>query len=122
MADKNRNLIPWKPGQSGNPKGRPKKPVDLTALLKQALEGTKLLGQDTPDGSTVAEMFVQTQIAAAMKGNAAIAKEIWERIAGKAKEEGVGEPANASPMNPEVADAMMKAGLKAAGEDIGPED
>ena len=29
------NLIPWQPGQSGNPAGRPKKENCLTSILKE---------------------------------------------------------------------------------------
>lgn len=34
-ADKNKNLIPFEKGKSGNPKGRPKKPDWLKSKLKE---------------------------------------------------------------------------------------
>jgi hypothetical protein len=37
MAERIENLKPWKPGQSGNPGGRPKR--DLTAEIARAIFG-----------------------------------------------------------------------------------
>lgn len=34
----NANLKPWKPGQSGNPKGSPKKRLSLTMLAREMIE------------------------------------------------------------------------------------
>jgi hypothetical protein len=82
----------WKPGETGNPHGRPKGP-DLLACLRKALEmGAKdhplcvelykNLGED-PNGKTVADAFVAAGIISGMKGNSKMWKEIFERICGK---------------------------------------
>lgn len=76
MANPNpdrRNLRPWKPGQSGNPNGRPK---SLTSILRD------LMDRQNPAGLTAAEAFVQACIIHAANGNAAYAKEIWARMDG----------------------------------------
>jgi len=65
----------WKPGQSGNPKGRPKG-MTLTGLLRKAFE-------DSPEK---AQEFIAKTIAFAMEGQAPYAKEVWERMDGKVRE------------------------------------
>ena len=86
------NLRPWKPGQSGNPLGRPRGTISLTRMIRERLKDRQLCGQDTPDGRTNAEWFVDRMIALAMKGNAAYMKEIMDRNDGPIpKEESTGE-------------------------------
>ena len=63
----------WKPGQSGNPKGRPKG-RGLTDRLRAAL--------DADDGSA-AERIVQTVVEAAERGDAALIRLIWDRLEGR---------------------------------------
>jgi hypothetical protein len=66
----------WKPGQSGNPKGRPKsKPI--TAALKALL--------DKDDGKAL-KALAAVAVREALSGNFRYAKEILERIDGKVVE------------------------------------
>lgn len=83
MADKPRPTPPglWKPGQSGNPRGRNKGP-SLTRLFRETLSKTALLGKDLPPGMNVAELFVEACFAHAIQGNGIYAKEITTRLEG----------------------------------------
>jgi hypothetical protein len=45
-----------------------------------------ILDTPTPDGRTVAELFVEHMIANAIKGNAAYARQIMERIDGRVQD------------------------------------
>ena len=85
-----RNLKPWKPGQSGNPKGRPPKNISLTSLLKAEI--VKINPSDKKR-RTWGELIVLATIQHAIKGNATALKEVWERIDGKAPQI-VGEDEN----------------------------
>lgn len=78
-----KNLKPWKPGQSGNPKGRPRKNVCLTSLLKEEIK--KANPQDKKK-RTWAELIVIATMKLAIKGNPAALREVWDRIDGKAKD------------------------------------
>ncbi len=72
MDDRGKNTE-WKPGESGNPKGRPRtKP--LTDMLK------KLLDKD--DGAAMAKI-IKTAIEAAQSGDVRYFKEIMDRVEGK---------------------------------------
>jgi hypothetical protein len=83
MANANRtpkNLVDrWRPGQSGNPKGRPIGP-SLTTLIRRALNQRELGGQLTPGNQTVAGLLAESMIAHAIKGNAAHMREILNRV------------------------------------------
>ena len=74
----------WKPGQSGNPKGRPKKKYSLVSLLKEALE--KLCPADKKK-RTWAEVLTESLLVKAAKGDMTAQKIIWEYIEGKPKQE-----------------------------------
>ncbi len=68
----------FKPGQSGNPGGRPK-----TMLITQAYR--ELLEQlDPKEGKTLAQTLARKAIQQARKGNLAALKEITDRTEGKA--------------------------------------
>ena len=75
-----KNLRPWKKGQSGNPKGRPKKAVYVTTLLKEALG-------KVPKGEvqerTAAQLVVEALLRECFKGNVAAIKEVLDRAEGK---------------------------------------
>lgn len=100
--------IPWKPGQSGNPKGRPKQ--SLTALLRKAAEKRELFGQPMPEGQDVGETFADACFAWAIKGNPAFASQILDRLEGKVPQP---EPITKTPAQV-TADAVRSARDRAA--------
>ena len=67
----------WKPGQSGNPAGRPKKGTALSDVMRDYLDG-KIEGKDV----TRKEAFVKAIFARAMKGGDAAQKLIMSYIDG----------------------------------------
>lgn len=67
------NLKPFKKGQSGNPKGRPKG-TSITSRLKKLCEQAEGQGY---------EAIAQAMFKAAMKGDFRFCKEIIDRIDGK---------------------------------------
>ena len=80
----------WKPGQSGNPKGRPKKDKCLTDCLQAELDKTP---ERLPDGKINKQKLTNAQILAQQaimhattSGNQSYYKEIYDRIEGKVKE------------------------------------
>jgi len=73
------NLKPFKKGQSGNPKGRPKKLPHLEELLAD------ILGEDK-EGITAAEAILRALRAKATKGDIRAAEVLLERAYGKAKQ------------------------------------
>jgi hypothetical protein len=75
------NLKPFKPGQSGNPAGRPKSITLSEAIRLQ-------LAKKVSDGSdyTYAEAIAQVLCVAAVKGNVNAAREIADRTEGKPKQ------------------------------------
>jgi hypothetical protein len=86
---------PWKPGESGNPSGKPGRPKTkpiteayqavISDRLPEHLRKVKL-GQHTlelPEGSTFADLIAIGQCASAIKGNTAAAEEIANRLEGK---------------------------------------
>lgn len=77
----------WKPGQSGNPKGRPKGIKYMSEMLREQLDQVP----DTIDGKkntkTWRELICDSILRAAVKGNQpAITKELLDRIEGKVKD------------------------------------
>ena len=72
----------WKPGQSGNPGGRPK-----GAPLSQACRA--LLGQPVPgdpEGRTYAQLIAQTLAEKALRGDIRAAQELADRAEGRARQ------------------------------------
>jgi hypothetical protein len=65
-------LIPFKPGQSGNPAGRPKG-TDLTTRLRKIVE-------ESDQG--VADALMRAAVKAALKGDYRFWKEILDRLDG----------------------------------------
>lgn len=77
----------WKPGQSGNPKGRPKNIKYLSEMLREQLDQVP----DTIDGKkntkTWRDLICDSILRAAVRGNQpAITKELLDRIEGKVKD------------------------------------
>jgi len=66
----------WKPGQSGNPSGRPNGSVSLAEQLKAALRRQPEL----------AESIVRALVTEAITGNMMAIKEAFDRVDGKATE------------------------------------
>lgn len=76
----NKNPSPatrWKPGQSGNPSGRPKVDVDLLAILQ------KQLADRADDGKTNAECVIAALIAEAAGGNVRAIMAVLDRMHGR---------------------------------------
>ncbi len=75
------NLKPFQPGQSGNPKGRPKG-VTLSDALR------RMLAEAAPGRSeqTYAEAIARALCKQAAKGNVLAAREIADRTEGKPKQ------------------------------------
>lgn len=70
--------MPWKKGQSGNMKGRPREEESLTWLMKEFL---KL--PSTVEGKTNKQLFIEKAYQKAVKdGDAASIKLIWNYIDG----------------------------------------
>jgi hypothetical protein len=67
----------WKPGQSGNPKGRAK---GLTDPLKEFL--TRKVPND-PQGRLYLEKLVENMVKRAIKKSDVLVKEIFDRVEGK---------------------------------------
>lgn len=76
------NIVPhkFKKGQSGNPKGRPRKLPELDKLLAEVLGEEK-------DGTTAAEAILKALRLKAAKGDVRAAELILNRAYGKAKEQ-----------------------------------
>jgi hypothetical protein len=72
-------LKPFKPGETGNPKGRPKKLPELDKLLADVLGEEK-------DGTSAAEAILKALRAKATKGDVRAAELILNRAYGKPKE------------------------------------
>jgi hypothetical protein len=72
------NLKPWKPGQSGNPGGRPKKKP-----ITEELE--RLLAEQAPngDGRTWAALIAEALLRKASTGDVRAIAELTNRIEGK---------------------------------------
>jgi uncharacterized protein DUF5681 len=72
---------PWKKGESGNPCGRPKRP--LTDAYNAQLAAVK---KSDKQKRTYAELIAAAQIKKALTGNTMAAKEIADRTEGKARQ------------------------------------
>lgn len=70
----------WKPGQSGNPGGRPKT-AHLAQAYREALESL-----DPKTQRSVAEVIAMAIIRRALKGDVKAAQEIADRTEGKARQ------------------------------------
>src|SRR5215469_15393528 len=75
-----KNLRPWQKGESGNPGGRPRKPISdaYADLAEHPFPGDK-------HGRTYAQRLAEAQFRAAIKGRTEAAREIANRIEGPAE-------------------------------------
>lgn len=77
----------WKPGQSGNPSGRPKGSISMTATLRQMLlkkcPDEWKAGLDLPKDATVKDGIMAAATKAAAKGDHKFFATIFDRIDGK---------------------------------------
>jgi Family of unknown function (DUF5681) len=74
-----RNLKPFKPGFSGNVKGRPKD-IEIKRLLTEALS-------DERDGITAAQAIIRAMIVRAIKGDVKAAEMLFNRLFGTPKQQ-----------------------------------
>ena len=96
------NLKPFQPGQSGNPAGKPKGTLSLTALLRKKLN-------EVPPGEerkTRGDLLVEATIRDAENGDGQSRKLCWEYIDGKAVSRIAG--ADGGPLQVEVTDARER--------------
>jgi len=76
----------WKPGQSGNPKGKPKGLQSFSTLFKKAVKHIaekQDLGED-PDAVEIE--IVRRMVREAIKGKYPFAKDLLDRLYGKPRE------------------------------------
>ena len=76
------NLKPFKPGQSGNPAGRPKS-ITLSEAFRRQLSQPM---PDDPEGRTFAEVIAERMCVAASGGDVSAAREIADRTEGKPRQ------------------------------------
>jgi hypothetical protein len=89
----------WKPGQSGNPGGRPKgKPV--TDELRRLMEEQP---PNDPDGRSYARLLAQVLLHAALKGKVDAARELLDRVEGRVPHEVAAAVATGVPLTSEQA-------------------
>jgi hypothetical protein len=69
------------PGQSGNPGGRPKGNVKISAAYERSLAR---IVPDDPEGRTYAQYIADKNVEIAAQGNIAAIKEVTDRTEGKA--------------------------------------
>lgn len=86
------NLRPFRPGHTGNPKGRPKKGPLTTAITKQLgkrvpeeIYAKLSLGAQVVLGKrpTVAQLVAWMHLQQCMKGDAAALRELYNRVEGR---------------------------------------
>jgi hypothetical protein len=83
MAKRKPTPASWKPGQSGNPRGREPGPALVTQALRNCLAATTLNGEPNPEGKTNAEMIAEAAVTFARAGNERHLVEILDRTEGR---------------------------------------
>lgn len=84
----------WKPGQSGNPKGRPKKEMCITSEAKVMLDEKAELPDGAPDfmqGWTWARLLAYNMIKASNVPNPSVLAELLNRVEGRVPQPVTGE-------------------------------
>ena len=91
MANNQNLLPPYKPGQSGNLKGKPKGTLSLTTLLKSAIEQDYTIIVNAKTGEKQTKKFHEWVnlglLRKAVKGDVRAIEHIYERVDGKVKQE-----------------------------------
>lgn len=77
-----KNLIPFKDGKSGNPNGRPKGQRNYATIYREALKNIAKANNKTPE--EIEEMLEVTGLKKALKGDFNFWKDVRDRIHGKA--------------------------------------
>ena len=80
---------PWKPGESGNPGGRPKrKPLTdaYAAILAQPVPAEVARKLNVDSSTTYAEIIAMALVREAVKGNVQAASQLADRVEGRAME------------------------------------
>ncbi len=76
------NLKPFKPGQSGNPRGRPKS-ITLSEAYRKMLAA---VDETDPERRTRAEVLAEQMYAKAKTGDVSALREIADRVEGKPRQ------------------------------------
>ena len=82
-TDPGQRHAPWKPGESGNPKGRPKGFISVTSAIKRML---KEIAPNDSKERLYGNLLAESLIVNAIKGNGPAIKEIMNRVDGVVKE------------------------------------
>ena len=70
--------MPWKPGESGNPNGRPPNENSLSNIWREELEKT-----DTDSGLSNKEIIATVLVRLAKEGNLVAIERVYDRVEGK---------------------------------------
>lgn len=76
---------PWKPGESGNPGGRPKR-EPLDAQLRAALEAVEAGGKPLAGGKRVRDAIADVVLERALEGDIRFIRELFDRAYGLPKQ------------------------------------
>ena len=99
----------FRPGQSGNPGGRPKG-RSITARLVELLDRSELNGQPIKGGKQVGDLVAETIVKHALGGDIHFTRLLVDRIDGKLPEAtGSGDGATESTIDPETARRVLRA-------------
>lgn len=97
----------FRPGESGNPAGRPKG-QSVTARLRTLLDETSIGGKTLPGGKTVRDIVCETIVKQVLAGDFRFAELLLNRADGLMRSD---EPGNATPstIDPDVAARIREA-------------
>lgn len=76
------NLKPFKPGESGNPAGKPKGTKNFTTLVREALQEVAKLKEGNPEGLTYEQILLKSIGPRAVK-DPNVLKMLWEHFDGR---------------------------------------